>query len=313
VSPADQVAAPTDHVADTADVLFVSGFHRSGTTVVATAATAATGGATLTVGHLARRLPGLASFLDTPHDTPPDRGVDRLVVTRSTPEEYGWLLQHATGRRSVRGGSAGTEVLRGAVAEIAGESHPPVIVLKNPWDTGLERRLLRAFPTARILLVKRRIAAIEDSSARALLRFRTSDGYLRALNGDEAVDKLVEGVEDPVRRRLILLVQRIGLRLGAVRLAWTAPRLPLDRVAFISYEELRADLPAAAAWAAHVLDPDAFARAFADNAFPDGSRPDGDGRIPRAIDRLWSRAWDRARRAQVRAGVLSAPRPSAGG
>jgi hypothetical protein len=297
----------------TAVVLFVSGFHRSGTTLVATAATEATGGATLTVGHLARRIPGLAKFLDAVHDTPPDRGVDRLEVTPATPEEYGWLLQHATGHKSLRGGPAAVAVLREAVAEIVAASAPPVVVLKNPWDTGRERQLLREFPGARVLLVRRGVAAIEESSARALLRTRTSDGYLRALNGDKVVDQLVDGLSSPTKRRLILAVQRIGLRLGAVRLALTAPKLPPDRVAFVSYEELRADLPTATAWLAPVVDPAAFAHAFAGHAFPDPSSSPHGGFVARAIDRLWARAWAKGRQAQLTAGVLTGPRPSAGG
>jgi hypothetical protein len=38
-------------------VIFVNGFNRSGTTLVTAAVTEATGGTTLTVGHLARHLP----------------------------------------------------------------------------------------------------------------------------------------------------------------------------------------------------------------------------------------------------------------
>src|SRR3954452_2744876 len=185
LTSADQVAAPTDTTASTAVVLFVSGFHRSGTTLVATAATEATAGATVTVGRLAGRIPRLATFLGDTHDAPSDRSVDRLPVTAATPEEYGWLLAHETGRNSLRGGPGAAAVLRDVIAEIAADGDPPVVVLKNPWDTGLERRLLREFPGARVLLVRRRIAAVEDSSARALRRIGTSDGYLRALHGDE--------------------------------------------------------------------------------------------------------------------------------
>src|SRR4051794_27833079 len=307
LTSADQVAAPTDTTASTALVLFVSGFHLSGTTLVATAATEATAGATVTVGRLAERIPRLARFLGDTHDVPPDRSVDRLPVTPATPEEYGWLLAHETGRKSLRGGPDGAAVLRDAVADIVAECDPPVVVLKNPWDTGLERRVLREFPNARVLLVRRGVAAIEDSSARALRRIRTSNGYLRALHGDEEVDRLVEGLSHPVRHRAILAAQRIGLRLGAIRLAWTAPKLPLDRGAFLSYDELCVDLPGATAWAAHVIDPAAFARAFAAHAFGGAAPAPRGGIVARAIDRYWARAWDRARHAQVKSGMLAAP------
>src|SRR4051812_13831149 len=81
-------------------VLFINGFHRSGTTLLTTAATEATGGVTLTVGHLARHLPALRYFLrvERRNNRTPDRGVDSLPITDSTPEEYGWLLRRLTGQ-----------------------------------------------------------------------------------------------------------------------------------------------------------------------------------------------------------------------
>jgi hypothetical protein len=45
------------------ELLFVNGFHRSGTTVLTSAVTEATGGVTTTVGVLARHIPALAGFL----------------------------------------------------------------------------------------------------------------------------------------------------------------------------------------------------------------------------------------------------------
>jgi hypothetical protein len=292
-------------------VLFVNGFHRSGTTLATTAATVAAGGVTLTVGHLARRIPSLDRFLGAPHEVPPDRGVDRLPVTESTAEEYGWLLYHATGRRYFRNEDAG--ILRDVVSELAAESGASVVVLKNPWDTGRERLLLDQLPTARVLLVRRAVADIEDSSRRALLRFLESDGYLRALMADDAgVRKLLAALANPWQRRLMLFAARWSLRIGAIRLARSAVRLPPDRVAYVCYEELRDDPATAAGWAAHLLDPAAFARAYTELVFPDCGPARRGGWTTRAIDAYWARAWRRARAAQVRRRVADDPVPIAG-
>jgi len=288
----------TSEPATAPTVLFVNGFHRSGTTLATTAATVATGGATLTVGHLARRIPSLDRFLRAPHDAPPDRGVDRLPVTESTAEEYGWLLQHATGRRFFRGEDAG--LLRDVVSELAADSGTSVVVLKNPWDTGREQLLLDRLPTARVLLVRRAVADIEASSRRAMLRYLESDGYLRALMADDAeTEKLLAALASPWQRWLLLFASRWSLRVGAVRLARSASRLPPDRVAFVCYEELRDDPRTAAGWAAHLLDPAAFASAYTELAFPDRGPARRGGWVTRAIDAYWARAWRRARAAQV--------------
>lgn len=57
-------------------------------------------------------------------------------------------------------------------------------------------------------------------------------------------------------------------RRDAVRLARGASKLPLDRVAFLSHDELREDPRAGTAWAAHVLDPEASARPWRRSPFP---------------------------------------------
>src|SRR5258708_11561729 len=82
-----------------ARVLFITGFNRSGTTLVTSAVTQAAPARTLTVGDLARHMPSVQRFLAaaSKHGTIRDRGVDRLPVSESTPEEYGWLLNAVTG------------------------------------------------------------------------------------------------------------------------------------------------------------------------------------------------------------------------
>ena len=144
-------------------VIFITGFNRSGTTLVTTAVTEAARATTLTVGDLARHLPSIDRFLTAARKraTVPDRGVDRLPVNESTPEEYGWLLHAATGEYTFGATAADSGTLRTLVDELANDSDAPVVVLKNPWDTGHEQLLLDHFPDSGALLVRRRLSAIE--------------------------------------------------------------------------------------------------------------------------------------------------------
>src|SRR5262249_60318617 len=82
-----------------ARVLFITGFNRSGTTLLTSAVTQAARARTLTVGDLARHMPSMHRFLAAAsrQGTVTDRGVDRLPVSESTPEENCWLLNEATG------------------------------------------------------------------------------------------------------------------------------------------------------------------------------------------------------------------------
>jgi hypothetical protein len=293
-----------------ARVIFVNGFNRSGTTLVTAAVTDATQATTLTVGDLARHLPSLAKFLTVARkrSTPPDRGVDRLPVTESTPEEYGWLLHARTGEFGFGEQAAESGVLRALVDELAGDHPDAVVVLKNPWDTGRERLLLDHVDGAQVLLVRRRIGAIEDSVARAWERLASSTGYLRALMNDRRrAAELVARLINPQARQELVRDARRKTRREAVRLARGAAGLPLDRVAFLSYDELREDPQAGAAWAAHLVDPVALGKAIAAHTFPEYNRAGRGGWVVRAIDRYWARAWRRARARQLKAGIL--PRP----
>jgi hypothetical protein len=292
-----------------ARVLFVSGFNRSGTTLVTSAVTRAARGRTLTVGDLARHMPSVQRFLATAGKdaTAPDRGVDRLAVTASTAEEYGWLLNAVTGDFSFGPQPERVGVLRSLVDELAGDGHSTV-VLKNPWDTGRERLLLDHFPDSRILLVRRDLSAIEDSQRRAWDRMATSNRYTRALFVDaRSRAQFLASVLDPQVRQRMVGEARDRMRRTAVRLARDVSKLPLDRVAFLSYDELRTDPSAGAAWAAHLVDPGALGEAIASETFPEYNRARPRDWPARVIDRYWARAWRRARARQVRAGILPAP------
>jgi len=292
-----------------ARVLFVTGFNRSGTTLVTSAVTQAARARTLTVGDLARHMPSVQRFLAaaSKHETVTDRGVDRLPVSASTPEEYGWLLNAVTGDFAFGAQAAQAGVLHSLVDELslaAGE----MVVLKNPWDTGREQLLLDHFPDSRILLVRRDLSAIEDSQSRAWDRMATSNRYVRALIGDpHRRAQLLAAILDPLARRRLVRDERRRMRRTAVRLARGVSKLPVHRVAFLSYDELRADPSAGASWAAHVLDPSAFAEAVAANTFPEYNRAGRRSMTARLIDWYWARAWRRARARQVREGIVTIP------
>jgi hypothetical protein len=97
---------------------------------------------------------------------------------------------------------------------------------------------------------------------------------------------------------------RWNLRLRLLGLLYTAPRLPLDKVAFLDYDELVEDPGLGAHWAAHVLDPEELdrefhrAHTFAAHPCPSASRLD------RLLDRRWARVWARARAEQIERGIL---------
>lgn len=292
-----------------ARVLFISGFNRSGTTLLTSAVTQAARARTLTVGDLARHMPSVQRFLAaaSKHGTITDRGVDRLPVSESTPEEYGWLLNEVTGDMTFGAQAAQAGVLHSLVEELAGAGDATV-VLKNPRDTGRERLLLDHFPGSRVLLIRRNLSAIEDSQRRAWNRMATSSRYARALVGDRRRRaEFLGAILDPQTRQRVIGDERRWMRKRAVRLARSAPKLPLDRVAFLSYDELRADPSAGASWAAHIIDPRALGEAIAAHTFPEYNRAGARSLMARAIDWYWARAWRRARARQVRAGILPLP------
>jgi hypothetical protein len=295
-------------------VLFITGFNRSGTTLLTSAVTTATQARTLTVGDLARHMPSVRRFLATAskHGTVVDRGVDRLPVSESTPEEYCWLLNDVTGEFVFDAEAAQAGVLDSLIDELAGE-RDATVVLKNPWDTGRERLLLDHFAGACVIVIRRDLSAIEDSQHRALNRMATSSRYPRALIGDpHSRAEMLGALLNPVARQRLVGDFRQRVRRTAVGLGRSASKLPLDRVAFLSYDELRADPIAGASWAAHLLDPDALATAITAQTFGEYNGTSAASWTVKAIDWYWARAWRRARARQVKAGILAAAgRPTA--
>ena len=285
-------------------VIFISGFNRSGTTLVTSAATQAAQATTLTVGYLATQMPKLAAFMRdcAEKGIVPDRGVDRLPVTESTPEEYGWLLAGATGSFVYDDKAEESGILHRAADELAAQAGAETVVLKNPWDTGNEQKLLDCFPGSSIIMVRRQLDGMAASQAKAWERMATSHDYVLSLIASDVLAKLIRRtLSKPEARRKEVAKTNETTRQRAVALTESVATLPLDRVAFVSYEELRADPKAGARWVAHVLDQQAFAGAIEQLSFPEFNHS-GE---PSDTDRAWAAAWEQARSRQVAAGVLA--------
>ncbi|GAB2815212.1 hypothetical protein GCM10022221_11380 [Actinocorallia aurea] len=291
-------------------IIFVSGFNRSGTTVLLEAVAAATGGAPFTVGDLIRHgSPGMAARLRALVEAPVpvDRGVDARPVTDATPEEYGWLLvdRKVSARVTSRFHPRGAGLLRRIATEI--EDRAGVAVLKNPSDTGREALLLESFPDARIILSRRPVAGICGSADRALARGARSTDYGMALTDRSLIVRLA------IRAQLtrpgaafLSFLGRWNLRLRVFGMLRATARLPLDRVAFLDYEELVRDPAEATRWASHILDPDRLAKEFSrSHSFPRNPKPPS-SRIDRYLDSRWSRLWTASRASQQAQGVLPA-------
>ncbi|MDX6738330.1 sulfotransferase [Actinocorallia sp. A-T 12471] len=291
-------------------IIFVSGFNRSGTTVLLEAVAAASGGEPFTVGDLIRHgSPGLSARLDALVSAPEpvDRGVDARPVTDATPEEYGWLLvdQKAAPLLTSRFHARGAGLLRRVAGEI--EERSGVAVLKNPSDTGREALLLDAFPDARVILTRRPLAGIHGSSDRALARGARSTAYGMALTDNSALVRFAVHVQlTRPGAALLSLFNRWNLRLRVFGMLRATARLPLERVAFLDYEELVHDPSAAAFWASHVIDPDRLAKEFTrSHSFPGNPSP-ASSRLDSYLDERWARLWRAGRSRQQALGILPA-------
>jgi hypothetical protein len=291
-------------------VIFVNGFNRSGTTLLTTSITEAAKATTLTVGDLARHMPSVATFLADAEASgiTPDRGVDRLPVTPTTPEEYGWFLHAKIDKFGFGPTAAKSGVMESLIDELAVNSGRDTVVLKNPWDTGEEAFLLSHFPEARIVLVRRSLPGIEDSLTRAWERMSDNHGWAVALLANPEIAAGIIGVlEDPEKRKAMVADTIAQMHSEIDRLIGTIKTLPPERVAYICYDEFRQDPRAAAAWAAHIVDPEALAGAVAGLTFPEFNQPAARNEEVRALDERWAGAWDDARAAQIAAGVLARP------
>ena len=108
-------------------------------------------------------------------------------------------------------------------------------------------------------------------------------------------------------RALILSLSAWAARVRVLGFLAHASSLPLDRVAFLSFDELQTG-DAGAQWAAHVLDPERFNRALRARIWNMSAPANAERSLPDVlIDRLWERAWRRLRAAQ--AAQMATPAP----
>ncbi|MCW2888397.1 MAG: sulfotransferase [Streptosporangiaceae bacterium] len=184
-----------------------------------------------------------------------------------------------------------------------------VAVLKNPSDTGHEDELLAGFPDAQIIISRRRAAGITASSYRAMDRYITTSAYGGALRGDDFwIRLLARGLRNRLLASLVRFGTRWGLRARLTGYLRTFSRLPADRVAFLSYDELVEDPDDGARWAAHLLDAGRLSKEFRAALSADPrTRPPESSWVDRELDRRWARVWERKRGEQLRLGVLSHP------
>ena len=294
-------------------IIFVNGLHRSGTTVVAEAVTEASDGATVTAGMIAESNPDLRELLDAAASgLTVDRGVDARQLSPDLPEEYGWLLRDVGRVPAPNVRPRTIPALMAIIERLAGPEGARTVVLKNPWDFGREQTLLDLYPNAYILLLRRSMPAVTASRRRALRRYGTSDAYLSALTRHApGVRIMVRAMRRKRGRAMILSSAGWGARLRVLVFLARAHALPLDRVAFLSFDELQ-EGEAGADWAAHILDPERFNKALRTRLWrteaPTGARPP----LPDVLlDRLWERVWKRLRAAQAAQGVAP-PQPGQG-
>lgn len=287
-------------------ICFITGFHRSGTTVLTEAVASAVPAPMLTVGDLAQFMPPLAELLNSlqSRSVPIDRGVDGRPVSSTMPEEYCVYLASRGRGRKLRYGSGAKADLQTLADAVAARGDSRAAVMKNPWDTANEARLLKDFPHASVVIVRRALPEIEASQRAAFARERNSDEYMGTLLPGEFVKRIWQFAH---RGRLLPgLINAISvwrLRLRALRLASQVHRLPHDRTALLSYDEFKTDARAAAQWASHLVDPDVLAEEFAARCAPFGAehRPAQVSRVVAAIDRYWERNWELTRAQHARA------------
>ncbi len=126
------------------------------------------------------------------------------------------------------------------------------------------------------------------------------------MNNDSLFHGLSRVLRWPAARWLLTVLTTWGRRLVILLLIRRVRKLPLDRVGFISYDEMTKDPVRGAQWVGHILDPAAFAKSFDCLVSPTARKPsDQCSAVVRVLDRYWERAWSDMRRQQVQAGVLA--------
>ena len=312
-------------------IYFVTGLHRSGTTVISEAIADAVGGSMITVSDLAKHIPHLDDLVSNSDvsGTTPNQNGNGSEISQSTPAEYGWYLYSVSGQRYFGFKRKFRSQLSDLMNEVMRRAGSEGIVMKNPWDTANEATLLSEFTDARSIIIRRSLQALEASSLQIMrhpalegmregaptrderdtspTRNYESEEYMGALmNNDSLFHGVSRALHSPAARWLLVVLSKWGRRLAILLLIRRIRKLPLDRVGFISYDEMCKDPARGAQWLGHILDPAAFAQSFEGLISPTAQRPSAQcSAVVRALDRYWERAWSDMRRQQIRAGVLA--------
>lgn len=199
-----------------------------------------------------------------------DRGLDSTAITAEAVEEYGFLLRRCGGGFKV---SAHNQAVLVRLCRTLLEISPgaETVLLKNPWDTGNADALIRAFPDARFIYLRRDAREVLSSSLNALLSYlRGPQPYLELLlspRGDRrsyrngyrlwwVLSKLHSLVGEAVLARLALprLVRQVRAQNHA--LAQELQLLPSHQVTEVAYADLMADPGAVMASLSSFLEQD---------------------------------------------------------
>jgi hypothetical protein len=247
-------------------------------------------------------MPVLADFLSVVRDKnlAVDRGVDSRLVADDLTAEYGWFLLSRTLRRRFGFRPRDKAALESLALTVSKGDPRQRVVMKNPWDVANEAQLLQAFPSSRLILLRRPLPEIEASTRRAFWRRRTDFNYILALFGRSWLGPFwVWCLSGPFRLRAAYVVDVWRIRFRVLRGARNLRRLPLSRVALLDYDELSRSPSQAARWASSLVDADRFAHAFAARLLQSNAPcPTDRSAIAHAIDLYWRREWDRARQKQ---------------
>jgi hypothetical protein len=283
-------------------IYFLSGAFRSGTTVITEALAEALGAPVLTLGDLGRYIPPLATFLAR-LDVEPlmvDRGVDDRLVSPDFIAEYCWFLLARSRPRRFTFRPSDSNALCALATAVATRNGDCRVVMKNTWDVGSELSLLQAFPACSVVLIRRRLPSIEASIRQAFRRHRADYDYTLSLFGSSLLGPIwVWCLQHRVTLRAVTVLAIWRTRLRILRAACLLRRLPLRRVALISYDELVSDAAQGAALASGLVDAGALARAFKGRYRSTGEHDATRGSlVARTVDLYWERCWLHARARQ---------------
>lgn len=187
-----------------------------------------------------------------------DRSLDAIHISDATVEEYGWLIGAVDGVPHITERNAGVlDLLCRKLMALSPEA--AMVILKNPWDTGHAPGLLRHFPEARFVYIKRNPLAILRSEVNVLHTLLTGRQPFHALLSDfllKPKGKLATHLAHGLWGVLRLLHEHLPRSVSAAlfrrhtarrilvdlrRYRCDLQQLPAERVCELDYDELVSD------------------------------------------------------------------------